>query len=93
MALNWTMLNADRAPVPLPYETIIRSIDSGADIVLSIPDIPPTGSTGSGGSGGVKKLKDTGRLWLTDKRVRVIQLCFARVSSLGLPRLSSSSFR
>lgn len=70
MALNWTMLNADRAPVPLPYETIIRSIDSGADIVLSIPDIPPTGSTGSGGSGGVKKLKDTGRLWLTDQRVR-----------------------
>lgn len=70
MALNWAMLNADRTPVPLPYEMIIRSIESGADIVLSVPDTPPTGSTGSGGSGGVKKLKDTGRLWLTNKRVR-----------------------
>lgn len=64
MALNWTMLDATRAPVPLPHELIIRTIESGPEITLSIPDTPE------------RKLKESGRLWLTDKRVRVTSLTF-----------------
>lgn len=62
MALNWTMLDAARAPVPLPHELIIRTIESGPEITLSILDTPE------------RKLKESGRLWLTDKRVRVTLL-------------------
>ena len=57
MALNWTMLDAHRAPVPLPDEMFIRTVESGPEITLVIPGTPE------------RKLKEPGRLWLTDKRV------------------------
>jgi hypothetical protein len=69
MALNWTMLNPDRIPVPLPHEITIMTVESGADVSLTIPDSPPTGSANSGGSGGERKLKGVGKLSLTDQRV------------------------
>ncbi|CAL1700080.1 unnamed protein product [Somion occarium] len=69
MSLNWTMLSPDRSPIPLPDELIIRTIDSGAELSLTIPDAPPSRSSTSGGSGGAKKLKEVGRLWLTDQRL------------------------
>ncbi|SRR6266403_956859 len=73
MALNWTMLKPDRTPVPLPGELTIMTVESGAEVSLSIPDTPPTGSSSSGGSGGARKLNGTGNLYLTDQRV-----CFFR---------------
>ena len=60
MALNWTMLDAHRAPVPLPDEMFIRTVESGPEITLVIPGTPE------------RKLKEPGRLWLTDKRVRLL---------------------
>ena len=72
MALNWTMINPDRIPVPLPNETTIMSVDSGADVSLTIPDSPPTAASAtSGGSGGERKLNGIGKLFLTDQRVRI----------------------
>ena len=70
MALNWAMLNPDGSPVPLPSERTISSINSGVELILNIPDTPPSSSASAGGSGGSKKLGDAGRLWLTDQRVR-----------------------
>ena len=70
MALNWTMLNPDRTPVPLPRESPIMTVGSGAEVSLTIPDTPPTASATSGGAGGERKLKGTGKLFLTDQRVR-----------------------
>jgi hypothetical protein len=70
MALNWTMLNSDRTPVPLPQEFTVMTVDSGAEVSLTIPDTPPTTSSSSGGSGGVRTMKGTGKLFLTDQRVR-----------------------
>jgi hypothetical protein len=70
MALNWTMLNPGRTPVPLPREDIIMTVESGAEVSLTIPDTPPTGSSNSGGSGGGRQLNGTGKLFLTDQRVR-----------------------
>ncbi|KAH9062266.1 hypothetical protein EDB87DRAFT_1559428 [Lactarius vividus] len=69
MALNWTMLNPNRTPVPLPNETTIMTVDSGADVSITIPDTPPTTSATSGGSGGERKLKSIGKLFLTDQRL------------------------
>ena len=68
MALNWTMLDEGRDPVPLPFEMIIKAMED-AELSLAIPEAPPSGSAASGGSGGTKKLKSTGRIWLTDQRV------------------------
>lgn len=73
MALNWTMINPNRSPVPLPNEMTITTIDSG-DLALTIPDSSPSGSSTAGGSGGVKKLKATGKVYLTDQRVRLLCL-------------------
>ena len=70
MALNWTMLNPDRTPVPLSKELTITIVESGAELSLIIPDAPPTGSSTSGGSGGGRNLNGTGKLFLTDQRVR-----------------------
>ena len=81
MALNWAMLSPDRAPIPLPDELIIRTVDAGVELTVIIPNAPPTGSATSGGSGGSKKLKEAGRLFLTDQRVRTSAL-----SSAGLRR-------
>jgi hypothetical protein len=72
MALNWVMLNPNRIPVPLPQEMTVTTIDSGVEISLTIPDVPPTGASNAGGSGGIKKLKAYGKLYLTDQRVRRI---------------------
>ncbi|KAI9467318.1 hypothetical protein BJY52DRAFT_1201621 [Lactarius psammicola] len=69
MALNWTMLNPNRTPVPLPNEITIMTVDSGAEVSLTIPDTLPTASATSGGSGGERKLKDIGKLFLTDQRL------------------------
>lgn len=71
MALNWTMLNPDRTPVPLLGETTVLTIESGAEVSLTIPDAPPGTADSAGGVGGTKKLKATGKLWVTEKRVRV----------------------
>ena len=46
------------------------TVDSGAEVSLIIPDTPPITSATSGGSGGERKLKGTGKLLLTDQRVR-----------------------
>ncbi|KDQ64113.1 hypothetical protein JAAARDRAFT_27738 [Jaapia argillacea MUCL 33604] len=69
MALNWTMLSPDRSPIPLPHEQTITTIDSGAELGITIPDAPPTASASAGGSGGSKKLREVGRIWVTDKRL------------------------
>ncbi|OSX59505.1 hypothetical protein POSPLADRAFT_1150989 [Postia placenta MAD-698-R-SB12] len=69
MALNCAMLSPSRAPIPLPNELTIRTIEGGVELSLIVPDAPPAGSSSSGGSGGTRKLKDVGRLWLTDQRL------------------------
>lgn len=70
MALNWTMLSPNRSPVPLPNEMTITSIDSGVELILHVPDAPPSQTAAAGGSGGSKTLKATGKLAVTDQRVR-----------------------
>ena len=70
MALNWTMLRTDRAPVPLPNEMTITTIETVVEVSLTIPDAPSAGALPPGCSGGVKKLKGYGKLYLTDQRVR-----------------------
>ncbi|KAA1466675.1 hypothetical protein DENSPDRAFT_831550 [Dentipellis sp. KUC8613] len=74
MALNWAMLNPDRTPVPLPREAFITTIDTGVELSLTIPNTLPTASSTSGGSGGAKKLKDTGKLFLSDQRLVFVSL-------------------
>ena len=64
------MLNPDHSLVPLPEEQIISAIESGVELILNIPDAPPSSLASAGGSGGSKKMKEKGMLWLTDKRVR-----------------------
>lgn len=65
MALNWAMIDEGRNPVPLPHELNIKQLE-GAELSLTIPEGPPSTS---GDSGGPKKLKGTGKVWLTDQRV------------------------
>jgi hypothetical protein len=69
MALNWAMLDDARNPVPIGHEITITTIDTGAEVTLIVPDSPPTASGNAGGSGGNKKLKESGRIWVTDQRV------------------------
>jgi hypothetical protein len=45
------------------------TVESGAEVSLTIPDVPPAGSSPSGGSGGGRKLNGTGKLFLTDHRL------------------------
>jgi hypothetical protein len=61
MALNWTMLNDARQPVPIGQEHNVMVIDKDAEIVLSVP------SHQSGGTH--TTMKETGGIWLTDQRV------------------------
>ena len=70
MALNWVMLDQQRAPVPLRDEITVFTIDSGAEVTLYIPDAPPSQGSSAGGAGGIQKLKETGQICLTDQRVR-----------------------
>ncbi|KAF8646095.1 hypothetical protein AX16_007395 [Volvariella volvacea WC 439] len=94
MALNWTMLNANRIPVPLPQEMSITSVDSGVEVNLTIPDTPPTPrNDSSGGSGGTKRLKAMGRLWLSDQRLVFVAVSGAAFESLSVPLPSILSTR
>ncbi|KJA29623.1 hypothetical protein HYPSUDRAFT_174378 [Hypholoma sublateritium FD-334 SS-4] len=84
MALNWTMINPNRSPVPLPHEMTITTIDSG-DLALTIPDSSPSSSSTAGGSGGVKKLKATGKVYLTDQRFIFTTDAGSSFESLSVP--------
>jgi len=64
-SIDWTMLDDNRDPVPLPGEESVMDIDHGVEMTLLIPDSRPSG--GIGGSG--ERLRETGKLWLTDKRL------------------------
>ncbi|KAI0832807.1 hypothetical protein BC628DRAFT_1348388 [Trametes gibbosa] len=92
MALNWATLSPSRQPTPLAHELTIRTVDSGVDISLRVPDAPPTAGVTSGGSGGAKTLKATGRLWLTDQRLIFVSDPPAKgapsFDSLSVPLLS-----
>ncbi|KAG0709923.1 hypothetical protein DFH29DRAFT_886526 [Suillus ampliporus] len=70
MALDWTMLDARHQPIPLRDESTIMSIDrdSQVEFSLTIPDAPPSGTAVTGGNG-VKKMKERGKLWLTNQRL------------------------
>lgn len=63
------MLNPARAPIPLPHELTIKTLESGVELTLIIPNASSAGIS-SGGSGGSTNLKELGRIWLTDQRVR-----------------------
>jgi hypothetical protein len=92
MALNWAMLEDDRLPVPLPHEMTLTTIETGGELTLVIPDAQPTGASSSGGKGGSKKLKETGQIWLTDQRVRVLfPPCGARAERISAHSSSSSA--
>ncbi|KAJ4479080.1 hypothetical protein J3R30DRAFT_3473937 [Lentinula aciculospora] len=93
MALNCAMLNATREPIPLPNEGIISTVNSGAEVILLIPDIPPEGSRSSGGSGGFQKLKAMGRIWLTDLRFLFTSSPDSSFDSLTIPLPSILSTR
>ncbi|KAF5371299.1 hypothetical protein D9758_004262 [Tetrapyrgos nigripes] len=84
MALNCAMLNETRDPIPLPHEHFILTIDSGAEIILHIPDTPPEGSASAGGSGS-QKLKATGRIWITDSRFLFTSSPDSSFDSLTVP--------
>jgi len=88
MALNWAMIGPERTPVPLPHEQTIKTIDSGVELSLTIPDAPPSSSSNAGGSGGTKKLKESGRLWLTDQRLIFVAPNKGGLESLSVPLLS-----
>ncbi|THV03364.1 hypothetical protein K435DRAFT_827171 [Dendrothele bispora CBS 962.96] len=85
MALNCAMINATRDPVPLPHEQFITTVDSGAEVILHIPDAPPEGSASAGGSGGSQKLKAMGRLWITDSRFLFTSAPDSSFDSLSVP--------
>jgi hypothetical protein len=83
MALNWTMLNDDRSPIPLPNEQIIDNISAGAEIALFIPNSLPTdGGPGPSATASPRKIRETGQVWLTDQRVRACHTQSTRYASL-----------
>ena len=76
MALNWTMLNQNGKPIPLPKEMTITTIDSGVDLSLIIPQSSGSSSSSSAaGSAGSTKRKAIGKAYLTDQRVRRYTEC------------------
>jgi len=79
------MLDDRQNPVPLPGEERVMTIDQGVEITLLVSNSRSTG--GIGGSG--DKLKETGKIWLTDKRVSLALNLLAWVTS-G-PDLSSAT--
>lgn len=72
MALNWTMLDPKRKPIPLPDEIQLIEEDN-AEVSLTIPNAPPSQGATAGGSGGSRRVKATGKAHLTDHRVGCIQ--------------------
>ncbi|KAF8592201.1 hypothetical protein K439DRAFT_1400990 [Ramaria rubella] len=78
MALNWTMLDDSKQPVPLGGEHTVMTIDRGAEVILSIPDPNIDGTQ--------KRLKGSGRIWLTEQR-----LIFVGSSTPGEPTFESLS--
>ncbi|KAJ7725065.1 hypothetical protein B0H16DRAFT_1589849 [Mycena metata] len=85
MALNWTMLGPNKAPVPLPNEMTITTIESGAEIILRIPDAPPSAGAVAGGSGGSRTLKATGKVTVTDQRFIFTSSSDPAFESLSVP--------
>ncbi|EIN11054.1 hypothetical protein PUNSTDRAFT_64772 [Punctularia strigosozonata HHB-11173 SS5] len=85
MSLNWTMLSPERTPVPLPHETTITTLETNVELTVIVPDAPPSRSAPSGGSGGSKKMKEVGRLWLTDQRLIFVAAPSASFESLSVP--------
>ena len=85
MSLNWAMLNPNRSPVPLKNEMTITTINSGVDLALAIPNVPPSTSSSAGGSGGVRRLKAMGQIWLTDQRVCSLSSTMNHIHSLLMP--------
>ncbi|KAJ7229106.1 hypothetical protein GGX14DRAFT_416711 [Mycena pura] len=94
MALNWTMLSPNRTPVPLPNEMTITSVDNGVEMMLRIPDAPPSQSATAGGSGGSKTLKAMGKVSVTDQRFIFTSTSDPTFESLSvpLPSILSSKF-
>lgn len=70
MALNQTMLDPTRNPVPLPDEITVTTCDRGVELSLVVPG--PT----------TKKYKALGSLWLTEQRVRPLHLHRSAFNSL-----------
>ncbi|KAI6130274.1 hypothetical protein EDD16DRAFT_1541374 [Pisolithus croceorrhizus] len=66
MALNWVMLDAIRNPVPIQDETTITTVD--AECTLIVPNASSASSSTSGASGHLK-MKESGTIHLTDKRL------------------------
>ncbi|KAI6034510.1 hypothetical protein BKA83DRAFT_4191016 [Pisolithus microcarpus] len=66
MALNWVMLDAIRNPVPIQDETTITTVD--VECTLIVPNAPSASSPTSGASGH-SKMKESGTIHLTDKRL------------------------
>ncbi|KAF8621917.1 hypothetical protein AX15_007412 [Amanita polypyramis BW_CC] len=104
MALNWTMLNDDRSPVPLPNEMTITTVGSGADLSLTIPETVASADTASSASGpsatpitkvpgGRKKLKTMGKIWLTDQRLLFVSNPNGPFDTLSVPLPSILSTR
>ncbi|EIW76178.1 hypothetical protein CONPUDRAFT_168759 [Coniophora puteana RWD-64-598 SS2] len=92
MALNWTMLDASRSPVPLPHEHTVTSITSGVQLTLQLP-----ASRSNDTPIPAKTLKETGKVWLTDMRLIFASMPDAKspaVESLSipLPSILSSKF-
>ncbi|EJD01682.1 uncharacterized protein FOMMEDRAFT_89738 [Fomitiporia mediterranea MF3/22] len=94
MALNWAMLDQQRSPIPLLNEITILTIDDGAEITLIIPNTPPSEGSSGEGVGGEKKLKETGRIYLTDQRLIFIASPNPTFETLTVPLASilSTSF-
>ncbi|KAK7029408.1 hypothetical protein VNI00_014662 [Paramarasmius palmivorus] len=80
MALNCTMLNKTREPIPLPGEMFITTIDSGAEVILNIPE-----SQDGDSSGGGQKMKAMGRVWITDQRFLFTSAPDSSFDSLTVP--------
>ncbi|ESK94060.1 ww domain binding protein [Moniliophthora roreri MCA 2997] len=89
MALNCAMLNQTREPVPLPEEMFITTIDSGAEVILNIPE----SQTEGGDAGGGQKMKAMGRIWVTDKRFLFTSAPDSSFDSLTVPLPSIMSTR
>ncbi|KIJ57116.1 hypothetical protein M422DRAFT_238685 [Sphaerobolus stellatus SS14] len=88
MALNWTMLDEARKPVPLNEdEHIVKDIES-SEVTLIISE----------GEGKTKTLKANGRLWLSDARlifVRDTVSAAAPFDSVSVPLINilSTSYK